>query len=329
VLSGAQAAQARELPKLFTAVNSGVVEILTMQAGPLLRQDSELLPERGLGSGFLISKDGLVMTAAHVVHVADVVYVRYLNGDVSRAQVIATDRFSDVALVRAENVPDSMAVIKLGDSDRVQIGDDTFVVGAPYGLGHTLTVGYISARHKPATAFSLLGEAEFFQTDAAINQGNSGGPMFNMKGEAIGVVSLIISRTGGYEGIGFAVTSNTARKLLLEQRTVWTGVDYAVVSGETARILNVPQAAGLLIQRVAADSAAARGGLRGGTRRVNVDGVAMLLGGDIVLSVDGVAVDSPENLRQVWDAVRNAAPGAVLRIRILRAGQILELQVLR
>jgi S1-C subfamily serine protease len=323
------AVPAGELPRLFSGVNAGVVEILTTQAGPLVRQDSELLPQRGLGSGFLISRDGLVMTAAHVVHVAEVVYVRYVNGEVTRAHVVASDQFADVALVRAERVPDSAVVIELGDSDEVQVGDDAFVVGAPYGLSHTLTVGYISARHKPTTGVGSLGQTELFQTDAAINQGNSGGPLFNMKGEAIGVVSLMISKTGGYEGLGFAVTSNTARRRLLEERAVWTGVDAVVISGDTARILNVPQAAGLLIQRVASDSAVARAGLQGGTRWVTVDGAPVLLGGDIVLAVEGIALDSPENLRRAWEAIRRAPSGAILHIKILRAGQTRELEVER
>jgi S1-C subfamily serine protease len=323
------AAPAGELPRLFSAVNPGVVEILATQAGPLRRQDSELLPERGLGSGFLISRDGLVMTAAHVVHVAEVVYVRFLNGEVTRAHVVASDEFADVALIRAERAPDEAVVIKLGNSDEVQVGDDAFVVGAPYGLSHTLTVGYISARHRPTRSVATLGQAEFFQTDAAINQGNSGGPLFNMRGEAIGVVSLIVSRTGGFEGLGFAVTSNTARRLLLEERAVWTGVDATVISGDTARILNIPQAAGLLIQRVASDSAAARAGLRGGTRRVTVDGESVLLGGDIILSVNEIALDSPQNMQRAWDAIRLAPSGTILRVKILRAGQIGKLEVER
>jgi S1-C subfamily serine protease len=324
-----QTAPAAELPRLFAAVNAGVVEILTTQAGPLERRDTEMVPERGLGSGFLISRDGLVMTAAHVVHVAEVIYVRYLNGEMAQAHVVASDEFADVALIRAERVPDYAVVTKLGNSDEVQVGDEAFVLGAPYGLSHTLTVGYISARHKPGRPLGPFGQAEFFQTDAAINQGNSGGPLFNMKGEAIGVVSLIVSKTGGFEGLGFAVTSNTARRVLLEERAVWTGVDFFVVAGETARILNLPQAAGLLIQRVASDSAAAKAGLRGGTRRMTVDGQSVLLGGDIVLAVNDIPLDSAENMQRAWDSIRMAPSGAMLRVKILRAGQIGELAVQR
>jgi S1-C subfamily serine protease len=329
VLLGCAMARASELPRLFAAVNPGVVEILATQAGPLTRQDSQLVPERGLGSGFLISREGLVMTAAHVVHVADVVSVRFVNGQVTRARVIASDELADVALIKVEEVPQDAVVIPLGNSDDVQVGDDAFVVGAPYGLSHTLTVGYISARHRSGRAIGRSGQAEFFQTDAAINQGNSGGPLFNMKGEAIGVVSLIVSRTGGYEGLGFALSSNTARRLLLEERAVWTGVDVAVISGDTARILNIPQSAALLIQRVASDSAAAKAGLRGGTRRVMVDGEPVLLGGDIVLAVNDIPLDSMEHLQQVWDAIRQAPSGSILRVRILRAGQVSELDVER
>ena len=322
-------ASAGELPRLFAAVNAGVVEILATQAGPPIPRDSQLLPESGLGSGFLISRDGLVMTAAHVVHVADVVYVRFLHGQVSQAHVIASDARADVALVRVERVPDEAVVIVLGNSDEVQVGDEAFVVGAPYGLSHTLTVGYISARHRTGRAGGPGAQPELFQTDAVINRGNSGGPLFNMKGEAIGVVSLIVSSTGGYEGLGFALTSNTARHLLLEERAIWTGVDFVVLSGDTARILNVPQAAGLLVLRVAAESAAAKAGLRGGTRSVVVDGEPVLLGGDIVLGVNDIALDSPDNRQRAWEAIRLAPSGSIVRVKILRAGRIIELTIER
>ena len=107
----------------------------------------------------------------------------------------------------------------LGDSDKVEVGGDVFIVGAPYGISHTLTAGHVSGRHRPNTIYSELATAEFVQTDAAINEGNSGGPMFGMAGEVIGIVSHIISKSGGFEGLGFVVTSNMARALLLERRS--------------------------------------------------------------------------------------------------------------
>jgi S1-C subfamily serine protease len=148
----------------------------------------------------------------------------------------------------------------------VQIGEQVFVVGAPLGITHTLTVGHLSARHKPNATFSGMLTAEFFQTDAAINRGNSGGPMFDLKGEVIGIVSSILSQSGGSDGLGFAATSNIARRLLLDEPSVWSGLDGYLLIGEAARAFNLPVGfeAGLLVQRVALGSPADQLGVRGG-----------------------------------------------------------------
>ena len=153
----------------------------------------------------LISKDGKVLTAAHVVQTADTVSVEFPNGEIVKAKVVSSEPPADIALLQLERVPASAVVAKLGDSDQVGVADQIFVVGAPYGISHTLTVGHISARRTPGGEQSELGLAEFFQTDAAVNQGNFGGPMFNMNGEVIGIVSHILSQSGGFEGLGFAV----------------------------------------------------------------------------------------------------------------------------
>ena len=213
----------------------------------------------------------------------------------------------------------------LGDSDKVDVGDQVFIVGAPYGISHTLTVGHVSARHRPNTIYSELAGAEFLQTDAAINQGNSGGPMFNQAGEVVGIVSHIISKSGGFEGLGFVVTSNMARALLLERRSFWSGVQGFVLRDYLAKVFNVPQSTGILVQRVAAGSPAERSGLRPGTLKATIDGQTFVVGGDIILSIGGIQVGEPGSRERILALRRSLAPGSTYTIVVLRDGRRVEL----
>jgi serine protease Do len=166
---------------------------------------------------------------------------------------------------------------------------------------------------------------EFFQTDAAINGGNSGSPMFNWKGEVIGIVSNLLSRSGGFEGIGFAATSKMAR-LLLEQKPFWSGMEGMLVQGALARLLNLPQPAGFLVQRVAEESPGWRLGIRSCTLRASIEGNDLLLGGDIILSVNGLEVlEGDASLDHIYENLSNQKPGEKVVVRVLRGGQIVEL----
>ena len=182
------------------------------------------------GSGVLISSDGKVMTAAHVVHTMDEVTVEFLGGETVKARVLSSEPAADLSLLQLERVPAGTRVARLADSNAVRVGDQVMVIGAPYGLSHSLSVGWISARWAPNTVYKALPLAEFFQTDATINTGNSGGPMLNMAGEVIGIVSHNISKSGGSEGLGFVATVNTAKQLLLERRSFWTGLEGQLLS---------------------------------------------------------------------------------------------------
>ena len=152
------------------------------------------------GSGVLISPDGKVMTAAHVVHAMDEITVEFLGGETVKARVVASEPAADLSLLQLERVPTGAKSSPLANSDPVQVGDPVIIVGAPYGLSYSLSDGLISARWKPNTVYKTMPLAEFFQTTATINTGNSGGPMFSMKGEVIGIVSHNISKSGGSEG---------------------------------------------------------------------------------------------------------------------------------
>jgi len=322
------------LPDLYERVNPAVVVIRTTEHD-LASETDPWEPDgrtstTNLGSGVVVSADGLIMTAAHVIQLADAIAVQFVDGYMVTARVEAASTLADVALIRLDEVPADLSVAPMGDSDRVRVGEQVFVVGAPYGLGHTLTVGHVSGRRQPRAGPYYITPVEFLQTDAAINEGNSGGPLFDMNGRIIGIVSHIQSRSGGYEGLGFATTINMARKVLLEQSSLWTGVEFTVVEGELARALNLPQPMGILVQRVAKRSPGEQLGLQAGTLPATVDGQEILLGGDIILEIGGLPVQGQPDLREQVDERLGALPeGGLLEVKVLRGGEVISLAILR
>jgi serine protease Do len=277
------------------------------------------------GSGVLVSNDGRVMTAAHVVHTLDEVSVEFLGGETVSARVVASEPAADLSLLQLDRVPPNAVVAPMADSSTVRVGDPVIVVGAPYGLSHSLSVGHISARWPANSVYPSMPLAEFFQTDAVINTGNSGGPMFDMKGSVIGIVSHNISRSGGSEGLGFVVTLDTARQLLLERKSFWSGTDGLFLSDELADVLNIPaRQSGWIVKSVAKGSPADDVGLRGATMIATIAGQDVPLGGDIVLAIDGVSFTAA-NAGRIRDALSRLAPGAPFTVTILRAGDVIEL----
>ena len=277
------------------------------------------------GSGVLITPDGKVMTAAHVVHAMDEISVEFLGGETVKAKVVASEPAADLSLLQLERVPKDAKSSPLANSDTIQVGDPVIIVGAPYGLSYSLSDGLISARWKPNTVYKTMPLAEFFQTTATINTGNSGGPMFDMKGEVIGIVSHNISKSGGSEGLGFVVTINTAKKLLLEKKSFWAGLEGQLLTDQQADLLNLPPGAtGYIIKTVAKDSPAEQLGLRGATMMVDMGGDQVPLGGDILLTVEGMKAEAA-NLTKIRDALSSKAPGSPFKVTVLRAGKVLEL----
>ena len=319
------ACAAADYRTLFQSTDPAVVTLYTIERtiAPGTKTGEVALP--GLGSGFLIDDEGHIITAAHVVQTADLVQAEFSDGTKTTAAIIASDPIKDVALLKLDNLPDNLQPARIGDSDDVHVGDEVFVIGAPYGVTHTFTVGHISARH--ANDDGVMGpvQAETFQTDAAINQGNSGGPMFNDRGEVIGVVSYILSKSGGSDGIGFAVTSNATISALFEQRMVWSGMSGIVLAGELAATLNVPQKSGYLVQKVASNSPAARMGLQPSRVPARIGGQEILIGGDIILAVEGIEI-SPDMLPEFREKMTGMQPGTLLTLQVLRAGQVIELR---
>jgi len=318
VLLPGPAAEAQSVGPVFRQVNPSVV--IVRARWKEVAGSGQVARVSDIGSGVLVSPDGKVITAAHVVQTADEITAEFLGGEVVGARVIASEPEADVSLLQLDRVPAKAMVAAFGNSDRSQVGDQVFIIGAPYGIAHTLSVGYITGRHKPNTVYSEMALAEFFQTDAAINPGNSGGPMFNMAGEVIGVASHNISKSGGFEGLGFVVTINMARRLLLERRSFWSGMSGVTISGRIARAVNLPQAVGVLVQQVAADSPAARIGLQPGSIPSTVEGKPLLLGGDIILAVQGQRIGT-ESYEALQERLSRLAQGNEISVIVLRDGR--------
>jgi serine protease Do len=320
-------AVAQDLSEIYAKVNPSVVVIKTVESvmteqGGMMQQTTA----QGLGSGVLIDVEGLVLTAAHVVANADKMWVEFLDGETIEARVVDVSRMADVALLRLMQKPKDPVVAILGDSDRMKVGHQIFVIGAPLGLQHSFSSGHISGRHSQNRVTSDMLSAEFFQTDAAINQGNSGGPMFNMDGEVIGIASFILTQSGGFEGLGFAATSNMAKHELMDENNLWVGVDPFILSGELAQIFNLPQEAGMLVMHVPKNTPAYFMGLKGGYVKMTIGELEIMAGGDIILGVDGIPLDSQENLEKIIDHLNALPSQAKYRIKILRGGKTEELE---
>jgi len=278
-----------------------------------------------IGSGVLISSDGKVMTAAHVVHAMDEINVEFIGGETVPARVVASEPAADLSLLQLDRVPANVRASRLADSRSVRVGDQVLVVGAPYGLAYSLSVGYVSARWPPNSVYPAFPLAEFFQTDATINTGNSGGPLFNMAGDVIGIVSHNISKGGGSEGLGFVVTINTAKDLLLARRSIWSGLEGHTLSGDLAAIFNLPQPEGFLVKTVAKGSPAEQAGIRGGNRTAVIDGQTLVVGGDVLLAVEGIPAGNLADYQRMRDHMQKLPAGASITVTVLRAGRVLNL----
>ena len=318
----APAAQAQSLEEVFRKVNPSVVVVRAkgrdVSAGGVTRFNET-------GSGVLVSAAGRVMTASHVVNGMDEITVEGVAGEVVRAKIVSSDAAADISLLQLERVTAAMRVATVGDSNTVKVGDQVMVIGAPYGLTHSMSAGWISARWPPNTIFRDMPLAEFFQTTATINTGNSGGPMFNMAGEVIGIVSQNISKSGGSEGLGFVVTVNTVKKLLVERKVFWSAFQGTMLTGNLAATFNVPATAAFLVKTVAQGTTAWDMGLQGGDRIVTIDGKEIAVGGDIILSVDGIPVVSEDNIEKIRNRLATAPPGTPFKVTALRAGKVIEL----
>jgi S1-C subfamily serine protease len=289
------------------------------------------------GSGFLVSKDGLVLTSAHVItdagtqqgrirQAADV-YVEFADGDRVPARVVGYDPYDDVGVIRVPPRQHAIAPVPLGDSSRVVVGEPVAAIGSPFNNESSLSVGVVSATRRSidslTSAYALV---DAIQTDAPINKGNSGGPLFDSRGEVIGINAQIRSDSGsGFEGVGFAVPINSAKRSLRQLvrsgkvAYAFVGISAKDVTPSIARRLGYPVTRGALIERVESGSAADHAGLRAGSSDVRLNGQVIRAGGDVVVAIDGTPVRSASDVvRIVSDRL---VPGEHARFTIIRGSK--------
>ncbi|RKQ50185.1 serine protease Do [Roseivirga pacifica] len=314
---------AQDLNKVYKKVVDGVAIIEVTEHEIVGKSDhKQEVSVSGLGTGFLVDEHHL-MTAAHVVQTAESILIHFRDGESIPADVAAISKTADVALLKLNWAKKNPTIIELGDSDKMEVGNQVFIIGAPLGLTYSFSSGYISGKQKSNKISNALVSLEFFQTDAAINRGNSGGPMFNTKGQVVGIVSYILSQSGGFEGIGFAATSNIAKEVLYNEGLIWTGIDGYMLTGDMAKIFNLPQANGMLVQKVVLLSPMGLLGVKGGTVKSVIEDEPILLGGDIILAINGIKIATDEaSINKLAEALKaREGEQPKLELTVLRAGE--------
>ncbi len=275
---------------------------------PSPQQQEEQQVPRGVGSGFIISGDGYVLTNAHVVEGADEVFVTLTDKREFKAKIIGSDRRTDVALVKIEGA--DLPRLTIGDSGKLRVGEWVIAIGSPFGLESTVTAGIVSANQRDTGDYLPL-----IQTDVAVNPGNSGGPLINMRGEVVGINSQIYSRSGGYMGISFAVPIGEAMRVADQLKTTGRvvrgriGVQIGEVTKDVAESLGLPRAQGALVGRVEPGSPAEKAGVEAG---------------DIITAFNGQAIEKSGDLPRL---VGNTKPGSKSVLTVLRKGQKRDLSV--
>ncbi len=276
------------------------------------------------GSGFVIDKQGTILTNAHVVDGASKVTVQFQDQKTVDAKILGKDRSTDLAVLKVEPSGLELAPLTLGSARDVQVGDPVVAIGNPFGLDRTLTTGVVSAKARQIRGLNGFTISNVIQTDAAINPGNSGGPLIDAAGEVIGINSQIATggNGNGNVGIGFAVPIDTARKLLPELKKGTVNTGYLGVSGVTVDSklagLNLPTDKGVLVTAVEPGGPAAKAGIRGGNIPAQIDGQDVQLGGDIITEVDGKAITSSEGLAAAVSAKRK---GDDVKVTVVRDGK--------
>jgi len=286
-----------------------------------------LVPQEGQGSGFVIDRDGHVLTNYHVIADARQVEVTMHNRKKYRATVVGTDRSHDLAVIQIK-APDLNPMV-LGDSRNLQVGQKVYAIGNPFGLSGTLTSGIVSSIRSVQEPDGMTID-EAIQTDAAINPGNSGGPLLNSHGEVIGINTMIASSVGQNAGIGFAIPINTAKAVLNDLLTLGRvrrpalGVVTLPISPDIADQLGLASDSGLLIIRVVPGGAAERAGLKGGTERAYLGNTPIMLGGDLIIAIDGQDVQDQQELSRVMN---NHRAGDSVRVTIYRGKRRMDVEV--
>jgi putative serine protease PepD len=292
---------------------------------------ANVVPEQGTGSGVILTSDGYVLTNAHVVEDAQRLEVTLLNGKTYKAQLIGGDVSKDVALLKIDPKLEKLPTLEIGNSDNLQVGQMVYAIGNPFGLNSTLTTGVISSLGRTLKAQNGRLIEGVIQTDAAINPGNSGGPLLNSAGQVIGINTAIFSPSGSSAGIGFAIPSNSARRIAQDLISTghvvrpYLGVEIGIeITPDIAKALDLPVKQGLMISRLVSGAPAAKAGLHPAKRALAVGNRQILLGGDIITAYDGHPAESADRFMNYVESKR---PGEPLILNIMRDGKPLMITV--
>src|ERR1700733_7642965 len=286
-----------------------------------------LVPQEGQGSGFVIDKEGHILTNYHVIADARQVEVTMHNRKKYKATVVGTDQPHDLAVIQIK--ASDLVPAVLGDSRNLQVGQKVYAIGNPFGLAGTMTRGIVSSI-RPVREPNGATIEDAIQTDAAINPGNSGGPMMNGHGEVIGINTMILSSVGQNAGIGFAIPINTAKAVLNDLMTLGRvrrpalGVRTIPVSAELAAEIGLPSDYGLLILQVIPGSAADQAGLRAGNERAYLGNIPIMLGGDLIVAIDGEKIEDEQTLS---DIMNNHRAGDTVKVTIYRNKKKMDVSV--
>ena len=317
--------------RVYQTLNEAVVNISIEVV--TLNWFLEPVPQQGgSGSGSIIDSRGYILTNRHVVENAYKVFVTLADGAQFDGKVIGIDPENDLAVVKIDPGNRRLVTIPFGNSDNLLVGQKVLAIGNPFGYERTLTTGVISGLGRPVkpTTGSKYIIKDMIQTDASINPGNSGGPMISSKGEMIGINTMIYSPTGGSIGIGFAVPVNTARRVvpdLIKNGEVtrgWIDIEPVQIFPELVRYAELPVSKGILVSRVVENSTAERAGIRGGNEAVRYGRSTFYIGGDIIIKVDGIKINS---LADLYSALEDNRPGERVAVTVLRGKKEIDLAV--
>jgi S1-C subfamily serine protease len=312
---------------VFQKVHAAVVNIATTTLS--VNFWMQVTPQQGQGSGFIIDKRGYILTNNHVVENASKITVTLSNEKKLAATLVGRDPESDLAVIKVSDATIT-DVVELGDSSNLQVGQKALAIGNPFGLGQTLTQGIVSALHRSIKTEDNTRIDDVIQTDAPINPGNSGGPLLNSNGEAIGINSSIFTTSGGYQGIGFAIPINRAREIASQLITTgkvarpWLGTAAVVQVKELSEYLDLGIDKGLLLVQVYEKSPVDKAGLRGGDRMVIVGRYRLLIGGDIIISIDNNAVSEDDDIDRILNRKK---VGDKATVKIFRNGKQMDVTV--
>lgn len=323
-----QAYQVKEnsIQKLYKKINPSVVELHVQSlADPKIGQVAyKAKTANSLGSGALVSSEGRILTAAHVIDKATAIEVQFADGTKTTGHVVWVEPLIDLAMIQAGEVPSSAKPLKLAKANDYQIGEQIVVIGAPFGVSHSLSVGYLSGIRDGNAIPGRKLVPRLLQTDASINQGNSGGPMFNLEGEIVGIVSHILSKSGGSNGLGFVISVDTIRHIIDGDPGTFSGFIPMLLNKEQSYAINNAAGHGMLIQHVIPGTLADKLGFKGGSMSVVIGRNPILLGGDILLEVADYAITDLASAVQIKKRLASFEKGDKITFKYLRNGQVKE-----